>query len=99
MYAPVKAESTSDVDTITFHLCAVGCQTIHMAGRRTGPNETKAYPRIREPAYCTNWGLPKLERPMAIATVLEYPIWQRSRRSSPRALTALTWRRTAVIAF
>ena len=39
--------STSDMNNITFHLCVMGYQIIHVTGQRTGINETKAYPTIR----------------------------------------------------
>lgn len=48
-------------------------------------------------SYCKcKWGLPKLGRLKAMNTGSEYPIWQRSFRSSLRELTTLTWRREAV---
>ena len=61
--------------------------------------KAQTYPIINNPIHYANWGLPKLERQMAIATVLEYPIWQRSFRSSRRGITPLTWRREAVIVY
>jgi len=46
------------------------------------------------------WGLPKLECWKQLwAKGSEYPIWQRSLRSSPKALMALTWRREAAYSF
>lgn len=59
--------------------------------RKPHPTTWQAYPND------SKRGLPKLKCPQAIHYQGdEYSAWQRSRRSSPRALTALTWRRTAV---
>ena len=57
----------------------------------------KPYPTVNEAFYSvTKWGLPKLERRKAMGRGPEYPIRQRSSRSSPSALMARTWRRRAV---
>lgn len=46
VYTRRKAVSTSDVRTDVFYLCTSGYQPPHMTSRRTGDNETKAYPKI-----------------------------------------------------
>ena len=57
----------------------------------------KPYPTVNTAFYSVaKWGLPKLECRTAMGEDPEYPIWQRSPRSSPSALTARTWRRGAV---
>lgn len=76
------------------------CQNNRATGRRTAGKGTKAYPTICKPIDNANRGLPKWESlKKAMTKGSEYPIWQRSFRSSLRVVTPLTWRREAVNAF
>ena len=109
------AVSTSDMSNITCVLGVMGYQIIHITSRRTGNNETKAYPTIRIcllitlTGDCLSWNAERLcVMPFRVINLkssqdkrddAEYPIWQRSRHSSPQGIMTLTWRRAAVIAF
>lgn len=76
VYVTATAASTSDMNNIAFRLCAMGYRLIHMTSQRTGYNETKAYSEnLHLPAYCINWGLPKLER---LKKLCEMPLSDKS---------------------
>ena len=108
------AASTSDMNNIAFRLCAMGYRFIHITNQRTGDNETKAYPTICTcllialTGDCLRWNARKSYakclrvinlKPQGKRDDAEYPIRQRSSRSSPRGLITLTWRRGTVIVF
>jgi hypothetical protein len=62
-----KVPVTSDMGKVVERLYATGYQLTHITYGRTRGKETKAYPTIRKPIDCANWGYPKRKRRKAIA--------------------------------
>ena len=57
-----KVPETSDMSTFEHERRSNGYQSTHKTCWRTSGKEAKAYPTIRIPTNCVNWGLPKQER-------------------------------------